>query len=461
MKNFNNKSGGGFSKDGSGKGNYTPGRKKSYGDSRDKDSRPRGGGSGYPRKKFGDSESGGYSSGGDRPPFQRGGYRKFQDGGGERPRNSYGSGGGERPRSNYGSGGETGGERIRPIGDRKPYGDRGGYQGKREDRPEGGRGSFGGDRGRGSFGGDRNRGSFGGDRNRGSFGGDRGRDSFGDGQKREFKRDEGFDRSRDSYGQGFEKKKVIKTDWIPILREDFTIPEGEMIEILYGMNAVSAVFHGSSDRKCYGVYSTESKRAEIEKLCEGTCLNRTMSAVELDEIASSNDHNGVALICSPFVEKSFDDLKEDFATTPRFLCVENIQDPGNLGALIRNAAFFGIKGIIVTKDETCPITPAVMKTSAGALELVDVYRVANIKTACAFLKSHEYWVVGTDKSGEDIKTFSVPEKYILVVGNEHDGMKVHTLKHCDFVIHIPGGNEQLDSLNVSSACAAVLAKFHL
>ncbi len=133
------------------------------------------------------------------------------------------------------------------------------------------------------------------------------------------------------------------------------------------------------------------------------------------------------------------------------LLLDGIEDPQNLGSLLRTAAAFALPGVIIPKDRSVGVTPAVLKVSAGAGLYIPVVRVTNLARTSEELKERGFWIVGADPKG-DISLFHMvfPAKVALVIGSEGKGIRPLILKKCDFRVFIPMGG-QISSLNAAVA----------
>lgn len=178
---------------------------------------------------------------------------------------------------------------------------------------------------------------------------------------------------------------------------------------------------------------------------------------EAEQIA----HQGVLALSEPFPFLKLNDLIAKLKTDPVMsppvlLALDSIQDPQNVGAVMRSALAAGVAGIIIAKDRAAPLTGAVAKASAGAIALLQICQVTNLPTALQQLKKEGLWVFGTARDADRSlysADFSIPA--CLVMGSEEKGLRPLVRKQCDFLISIPmQGN--LDSLNVSTAAAVVL-----
>ena len=228
-------------------------------------------------------------------------------------------------------------------------------------------------------------------------------------------------------------------------------------ELIFGVNPVKESLQGT--RGAFNLYvqiSASDHRVEkIIKLAEerGVAVHRR-EKIDLTKMCASSHHQGIALEVEPFRYADFDDLTAAIAQSgrPGFLLVlDGIQDPHNLGALIRSAACAGADGVIIPKDRACGITAAAEKTSAGAIETVPVAMVTNIAHSLEHLKKLGYWVYGLDGTARhSVYQTDFSGNVALVVGGEGEGIRHLVRKQCDVVMSIPqyGG---VSSLNASVA----------
>ena len=138
---------------------------------------------------------------------------------------------------------------------------------------------------------------------------------------------------------------------------------------------------------------------------------------------------------------------------------DGIVDPHNLGAVLRSAEFFGACGVVWPRDRAAPLSPAAVRSSAGASERVSLSEVTNLARALDQAKQEEWWVLGTVvDDGQPLHGFAAdpPARMILVLGSEHRGMRRLTRERCDVLLTIERGGS-LGSLNVSAAAAVGLA----
>ena len=152
------------------------------------------------------------------------------------------------------------------------------------------------------------------------------------------------------------------------------------------------------------------------------------------KIGPGQPHQGlVALVCSVFLS-NINDL--DFSKNiDRVIILDQITDPQNIGAIIRSAAAFGITKLILPADNTPEENASIAKAASGCLELIQVAKVTNLKTAIETLKRKEFWIAGLDLDGKDtIANLAEFNKIAIVIGSEGKGMRRLTTESCDFLI---------------------------
>ena len=173
---------------------------------------------------------------------------------------------------------------------------------------------------------------------------------------------------------------------------------------------------------------------------------------ELDRLAEKN-HQGIILVVDDFV---YCDVEKFYDKENAFIVIlDHIEDPHNLGAIIRTCEASGVDGIILPKNRSVSVNATVMKTSAGALENVDIALVSNLKSTIEKLKKNGFWIVGTDMEGTDYRNIDYSGKTALVIGSEGFGMSRIVEDSCDFVAKIPMYGK-VNSLNASVAAGIVI-----
>ncbi|HNW59881.1 MAG TPA: 23S rRNA (guanosine(2251)-2'-O)-methyltransferase RlmB [bacterium] len=198
---------------------------------------------------------------------------------------------------------------------------------------------------------------------------------------------------------------------------------------------------------------------EIEKLAAGLNLAvENVSRPELARAAGSDHHQGVAarITLPDYVEVDEILARAAQRNEPPLLAIlDCVQDPHNLGAILRSADGAGVHGVIIPKDNAAPMTAAVFKASAGAAAHVAVARVTNLSRTMDELKERGIWFAGTDEEGEQLYTeLDLKGPTGLVLGSEGKGLRRLVREECDFVARIPLRGK-VSSLNVSVAAAVL------
>ena len=174
---------------------------------------------------------------------------------------------------------------------------------------------------------------------------------------------------------------------------------------------------------------------------------------------------GVLAIARPPKRWAIEDLleREEGPRTRRghqlIVACDGVVDPHNLGAIIRSAEFFGAAGVLWPRDRSAPLSPAAVRSSAGASERVSLAECTNLARALEQAKARDWWVLGTVvDDGQPLHRFAddPPQRMVLVVGSEQRGMRRLTRERCDVLLTIARGGS-LGSLNVSAAAAVCLA----
>lgn len=178
----------------------------------------------------------------------------------------------------------------------------------------------------------------------------------------------------------------------------------------------------------------------------------------LQKIAKSKNCQGIIAQVSDYDYKDIfvkiTKLKEE-GKNIFLLVLDGIEDPHNLGAIIRVAECAGVDGIVIGKDRACPVNDTVIKVSAGAIYHMDVDRVTNINDAIRKIKENNIFVYGADMTGNDIYKSNLKGDIAIVIGNEGKGLHALTRKLCDEIISLPQLGK-INSLNASVATGAVL-----
>ncbi|MEN8243871.1 MAG: 23S rRNA (guanosine(2251)-2'-O)-methyltransferase RlmB [Thermodesulfobacteriota bacterium] len=247
-----------------------------------------------------------------------------------------------------------------------------------------------------------------------------------------------------------------------------TAAKGELeIEILYGHHPIAEALKAGR-RSIVEIFLARDKSsprlaAIADKAYVGNIPVSKVPPARLSGLAGSERHQGVCARVSGFPYIGLDEVlkgaameKADRSAPGCLLLLDSIQDPHNLGALIRTAYCAGVDGVVIPKDRCATPSPAVSRISAGALEHTRLVRTTNLVKAISVLKSRGLWVSGLDRAagGTLFSTdFNVP--LAIVVGSEEKGLRPLVKKNCDMLIGIPQMGE-VDSLNASVAGGIVM-----
>ena len=175
--------------------------------------------------------------------------------------------------------------------------------------------------------------------------------------------------------------------------------------------------------------------------------------VKLDYMAGGAAHQGVIAVTSAYDYAEVDDILRDAkekGEDPFIVILDNIEDPHNLGAIIRSAHQAGAHGVIIPKNRAVGLTATVARTSAGALNYIPVAKVTNISQTIESLKKEGIWFVCADMDGEVMYNLNLKGPIGVVIGSEGEGVSRLVKEKCDFIASIPMKG-QIDSLNASVA----------
>jgi len=231
-------------------------------------------------------------------------------------------------------------------------------------------------------------------------------------------------------------------------------------DICWGRNPVLSLLENCPDR-CVKVLAAKNIqphiRGKIQDLCRTANVVLQMVDVPvLDRLTDKENHQGVAAYMAPMKLWEAEELISQLPPAPEpamILLCDHIQDPHNLGALIRSAETAGASAVMIPKRGGCPPTGTVVKTSAGAALRVPVAKVGNISQAIKMLQNENFWVVGLAMEGkESLFKADMPGRLVLVIGAEGEGLGTAVSKSCDELRRIPMDGS-VGSLNASVAAA--------
>jgi 23S rRNA (guanosine2251-2'-O)-methyltransferase len=235
------------------------------------------------------------------------------------------------------------------------------------------------------------------------------------------------------------------------------------MEVLFGLHPVEEAIRSGARPLESVIVSRDRKDERLERviaLCRSAGISvQTESRDQMTRLAKTDQHQGVLAIVKERAFLSVEDLLKRPAGSEGhrfFLACDGIEDPHNLGALLRTADAAGVDGVILPERRSVGVTGTVAKTSAGASEHVRIARVTNLVRALEVLKKNNVWVVGLDERGSpDYMDFDFKTDCVLVLGREGAGLHDLVKKTCDHLLRIPMAG-MVSSLNVSVAGAVVM-----
>lgn len=234
-----------------------------------------------------------------------------------------------------------------------------------------------------------------------------------------------------------------------------------MRELIDGVNAIREAL--KAGRRIYKITMTGGKNKEGVKEILALARQKNVLVEETDQTTIDRlvhgPHQGIVAEAEPFRYCEIEDIllaAEKKEEPPLILILDGIEDPQNLGAIIRTAECLGAHGVILSKHGACEITSAVGRASAGAVEHMRVVRAGNLVQSMKSLKQKGVWIVGAEADGDtSLVDFRFPEPVALVIGGEGKGIRHLVRENCDFVIRIPMKG-RVNSLNASVSGALIL-----
>jgi 23S rRNA (guanosine2251-2'-O)-methyltransferase len=234
------------------------------------------------------------------------------------------------------------------------------------------------------------------------------------------------------------------------------------MEVLYGVHPVAEALKAGRRRFDHVLVAAERHDERVARVvaeCRHAGVRvRQEPREHLTQLAGTAAHQGVVALVRPKELLDIEDLFEglDPSQARLLLALDGIEDPQNLGALLRVADGAGVDGIVITERRSAPLSPVAVKASAGAVEHLRIAQVVNLVRALEQLKEKNIWVIGLDERGEtDYDRFDLTGNCVLVLGREGAGLHELVRRTCDHLLRIPMAGGVI-SLNVSAAGAVVL-----
>ena len=233
---------------------------------------------------------------------------------------------------------------------------------------------------------------------------------------------------------------------VPEMPEDLVAGRNAVMEVLKGSRSVNRLLVANG--------SAEGSMREIIAVAKEKGINiQFYDRSKLDAMAPGIRHQGVLAQVPPVQYAELEDILQiarDRNEPPFIVLLDELEDPHNLGAILRTADAAGVHGVLIPKHRSCPLSATVAKTSAGAVEHVPVARIGNMVQTIKKLKKEGLWVAAADMDGTDYYDTDLTGSLLLVIGSEGRGVGRLIKEQCDFVVRIPMVGK-INSLNASVA----------
>lgn len=226
--------------------------------------------------------------------------------------------------------------------------------------------------------------------------------------------------------------------------------------LVSGRNNVKEVLKNLKDFDSvnYAILQDNFNENDILSLLKSKNIKiKTMKKYEMDRLVKLN-HQGVVLDVRDYRYCDIESIING-SGNKTIVILDHLEDPHNLGAIIRTCEAAGIDGIILPLNRSVSVNETVMKVSTGALYHVKIAQVTNLLNTIKMLKKRGYWIIGADMNGESYKEIKYPEKTCLIIGSEGFGMQRVVRESCDFIASIPM-NGKVNSLNASVAAGILI-----
>lgn len=229
--------------------------------------------------------------------------------------------------------------------------------------------------------------------------------------------------------------------------------------IIVGRNPVTEALRSGREIDKLMVSSEEGSMKKILALAKERRIPvMKVEKSAIDRIAEGKAHQGVAAYVSAYAYAELEDIfriAEERGEDPFIIILDNLEDPHNLGAIMRTAECAGAHGIIIPKRRACGLTEVVAKASAGAIEYMPCVKVTNIAQTIEELKERGIWVAACDMGGQEYYKADLKGKLAVVIGSEGFGISRLVKEKCDFVVSMPMVG-RITSLNASNAAAVII-----
>jgi TrmH RNA methyltransferase len=229
---------------------------------------------------------------------------------------------------------------------------------------------------------------------------------------------------------------------------------------VYGLSAALAAFAQRPDHVMSIAHTPEARHDIADMLREAAkrrIAYREVDGDALAQMADSVHHEGVCLLVRPLPELELSELADRVGDEGLLIALDEVQNPHNLGAVLRSAAYFGARGMLVSADKK--LTAAARRVAEGGAEHVPVVSVPAMPAALKAFVDHDFAVIGADTRAKvKLPALKWPKRSVLVLGHEREGLSKPVRAVCTMLVRIEG-TEAVDSLNVSVAAGVLLASY--
>ncbi len=236
------------------------------------------------------------------------------------------------------------------------------------------------------------------------------------------------------------------------MAEDYIAGRNSILEALKCGRSINRILVAKGDR--------QGSILQILALAkEKGLIIQEVEKAKLDALSGGVRHQGIVASVAPVEYAEMEDILAHAAEQGEdafLILLDELEDPHNVGAILRTADAAGVHGVLMPKRRSCPLSGTVAKTSAGAVEYVPVARIGNVVQTIKQLQKQGFWVIGADMSGEqDYFDANLSGPVVVVVGNEGQGLGRLVKESCDLLVRIPMIGK-ISSLNASVACSLIL-----
>ena len=228
-----------------------------------------------------------------------------------------------------------------------------------------------------------------------------------------------------------------------------------MAQFVYGKNVVKQMLMDNS--KIKQIYMSVDDR-DVEQLARKQRVQlKRVDKKTLTQMTKTDRHQGVVAEVDPYRLYSVDEIVQNVSEDGKGLIImlDELEDPHNLGAILRTADAIGATGVIFKKTNAVGLTPTVAKVSAGAIDTVKCASVTNLSRTLEDLQKKGWWAVGTDMDGQDYRSVKYDFNTVLIIGNEGKGISRLLREKCDFVVSLPMRGK-IESLNAAVSAGILM-----